>query len=473
MENTTESSNEESPMIISVYSLSEGIVTDSVRMPEESKNLNMKKEIKIVSSVDKNHGKSIKGENGLDLDPREFLKQFSPFGKVKSENTLDFHTPVVPQLNVRQPSPSMQRSVSVPVGMNSSFKPRVEAFTFPRPPLSVSNPFRQSAPRFSPTQRFTGPGPPPPHVLIRGASQHNFRFPTQPGFTRLPVPHSTNERMNTFIRPTQGQATRPFPAYIPTSKPVPLHTINFARHQIGSVPMDQYEPMQVDLPTSSKPLPPHEFTKSGLLGTQQPFSFTAQPTSNPVPQNSILSTLHPQSIEMKIVHFLRICSSSQSSLQIGQAIGTMRKKVNAAANRLIKESIISITNNSQPYVYILNSGYYDSSNDPTDASLKSKKRSISPPESANPPKSRRIDKTGQELNMDPVSLLSSICSKERLGLTYQVVSHEQRGARTKIVMRVKVGNKVYTATGSNKKDTKKDVSDLALKDILVAGKRNR
>ena len=71
--------------------------------------------------------------------------------------------------------------------------------------------------------------------------------------------------------------------------------------------------------------------------------------------------------------------------------------------------------------------------------------------------------------MDPVSLLAHLCNKKHILLDYRVVNSLQRGSKAQFEMEVSVGNKVYSAIGPNKKEVKKDVSDLALKDMLVEG----
>ena len=448
--------NDDIPTIVSVYSMADN------------------PQVKIEPQTTQ----TIKNEKGLPMPPSEFLKEFQPFG---DKNATSSNSKISQTYHETITTDSFLLTPGIPT-FNTQ-RPRFDS------PTVVRQPFR------SPIVRS-----PPPHMLIRGLQQNTVHHPTTSYMPRhnyeyTPPPIQQNiSHTNTPQRPplpphelinsarlgkellTPPQVRTPCPVIQQspiTDRPREIIKINqfntfkqlippqSADHEHtrshsypNALPVDRQVNPAARQHTRTVPLAPHEILQS-----------KSRPTSSNPPNKPMISSEEEQQIKHQIIEYLNTSGSQgETALKISKAINKSRAVVQDVLNR--QSSTVVITNLTVPHIYSTNR---NSSNSGSPYSLQKRQlpSSASKLDSNN---SKRIDISAKDFNMDPVSLLAHICSRDRISLDYRMVSSIQRAGRVDMVMEVRVGRKLYTARGSNKKLTKKDVSDLALKDLLVHGK---
>ncbi|KAI6647288.1 Double-stranded RNA-specific adenosine deaminase [Oopsacas minuta] len=315
-------------------------------------------------------------------------------------------------------------------------------------------------------------GPLPPHEFLRSTGQikHNprpnfqrshktidstslihtssYTPPIDRGMSRVPLaPHQLINKTGLSTRFTSNNAHIQFPT-------PPVHRSADHEHSRSRSYTETHQISREVRPTARQhartvPLAPHEILQAPTSSQQTP--------SQILPKNSI---------RQQIIDYLRSESIAQTALKISKDINQQKLEVQVILDSLTQQSIVFIANTTRPSTYSINSSSPVSP-------YTQQKRPLSLTESnlvSN--NSKRIDTTAKDFNMDPVSLLAHLCSRDRIPLIYQVVDSQQKGSKVEFVMEVHVGDKKYTASGSNKKNAKKDVSDIALKDMLVHGHTN-
>lgn len=446
--------DEDCPVIVEVYSL--------VENPQ----------VKIEPGT-----QTVKDDTGKPMPPSAFLKQFQPFGETKNA--------VFPKTNLSQTNHEDITTDSF------LFKPRTPNFTSPRlrfdpppPPPPLRHPY---------THR--GIRPTSPHVLIRATQQNTTNYPNTNQTADHLQQHTCNHPSSTLQRPplpphqlirqgkdifTTPQVRATHPVVQQSSnivKPPPPHEIirinqftttnTFTRltppqsadhehtrsHSYPNLlPVDRQPNPSARQHTRTVPLAPHEILQS-------------RPTSSRAPNAPMEFSYQEQQIKQQIIKYLNTSrTQGETALKISKEINQPRKLVQEILNHQAKRSIVFITNSTQPYTYSTSNSA--NSGSPYSIQKRPLPSSASLSDSNN---SKRIDTSAKNFNMDPVSLLAHICSRERIPLDYRLVSSLNMGGKAEMVMEVRVGDKVYTARGNNKKNAKKDVSDLALKDLLVQG----
>ena len=454
--------DEECPTIVSVYSLDNP-------------------QVKIEPGTH-----TVRDELGRPMPPSVFLKEFQPFGDKNA-------TTSIPKIS--------QTTHETIITDSFTYKPRTPNFTAPRPRLDQPTFLRQ--PFYSPR----GVRPTPPHLLISATQQNTTQYPNTNITADYMLSHSY-EHIPPPIQPNTQQ--RP---------PLPPHQlINSARqgksltppHVRATFPVIQ-QSYNIDRPSPQQTLSPHEIIKINQFNTRDTFTQLTTPQSadhehtrshsypnvlpiskqvNPgarqhtrtvplAPHEILQSKTAPtsrspneptassqeQQIKQQIINYLNTSGSlGKTALKISKGINQPRKLVQEILNR--QSLTVFRTNSTQPYIY---STSYNGSSSSSPYSLQKRPlpSSESNLESTN---SKRIDTSAKNFNMDPISLLSHLCSRDKIPLEYRMVSSTQKAGKADMVMEVRVGAKSYTARGSNKKNAKKDVSDLALKDLLVHGK---
>ena len=479
-------SDYDTPIIVNVCSLSEK--SDFIAMtPDDTVFIDSSTKIQV-----NNQYTTIRDETGKPISPSEYLQSFKPF---KTENIE-----IPPTIS----SVSNQYKITTD-SIQIPFKPRVQS-TFIRPLLQphIPTPPQLSAISHVPPSAGKTRPPAPHEIMSQPQNQvsnfqktHQKRIPA-PSFTPHRMEHMPYNPVNSYpiirqelsanlIQPTRA-ITKPlaphsfrhtllnsdnlFNPVIRHSWPDSDHTRSRSqpistpiRGHITPAPNQQRTHARTS--DTGKPLAPHE-----LLKTSNVVPVISQGSRIPtaIAPPHIIQPTSSNSIEQKVIDFLQTCEF-ESALRISKAINQPRKVVIDVLTDLSDQSIVIIKKDTIPNIYILYNKYQKNylTQKPINSPANIIKRPLSQESSKICNNSKRIDTSLKEFNMDPVSLLAHLCNKDNIPLRYRIVSCLQRGNKVQFEMEVYVGENVYKAAGFNKKDTKKDVSDLALKDMLVKG----
>ena len=498
----TSPGDEECPIIVNVYSL-----VDNPQIKNEPGT------------------QTVKDETGKPMIPSAFLKEFQPFGEKTvtspipnfsqtnqgniTTDSFSFRprTPIIISPRLRLDTPSLPRQPYPPRGVLPTSPPPhllIRAAqqnttnylnTNQTPGYTQHHKYEHSP---HPIQQNTSQRPPlAPHQLL-SFLQQSKSLPAPP---QVVTQQSSNQTPG-YIQ-QHGYERSPHPTQRNTSQPTTQRRPPLAPHQLLSSP-----PQVVTQTTSDRSLPLYEVTKiNQLLSCENVSTFTADhehtrshshpsaipvgrqdnpgarqhtrtvplapheilqsipaPTSSHAP-NEPTESSRDEHIKKQIIDYLNSSKSlGDSALKISKEIDQPRKLVQEILNRQVKRSTVFIASSTQPCTY---STSYNKPNSGSPYTLQKRPLPSSILDSNN---SKRIDTSAKNFNMDPVSLLAHICSRDRIHLDYRMVFSSHKAGKADMAMEVRVGSKVYVARGSNKKNTKKDVSDLALKDLLVMGK---
>ena len=487
--------DEEVPIIISVCSLSEK--SDSIAMASDDS-------MSYDSSVIINQKYTTVKNEGKPGNPSAYLKTFKPFEDENIEASP--HTVTTPNLypNVYHSRPSYENITTD--SMQMYFKPRVVQAPYIRPRLSL-------APQRYPTIRQMSPGintgktrpPLAPHEILQRSPktvpQSNFQTTHQILNTSPSYRMKFESHTPASIRPVIKQDIMQYSQDLPParSKPPAPHELtginsdnlfqplrystpplygtehSWSRSHTQSVPIRAqispalHQRTHAKAASQGKPLPPHELLKTNI---EQQNTLPKKLFETPQTTQQISSyqgaDIQPHNVEQQIIDLLETCEF-ESALKISKAINQPMKLVLDILTQLSEQSIVIIKKDIAPNLYILYDNYQNNYSAQKPTHSHSTKRPLSQTECNVYSNSKRIDTSSKEFNMDPVSLLAHHCNKARIPLSYRVVSSIHRGSRVEFVMEAVVGQSVYSAVGPNKKEAKKDASDLALKDMLVQG----